>query len=68
VALVVKGTKLLIRVGDVFGKPVAGAEVAVFCNRTAIARAISDRDGLARFKNLADLRFYEVYVKPGAWG
>jgi len=48
-----------------FGKPVVGAEVAVLCNRAAIARAISDRDGLARFKNLADLRFYEVYVKPG---
>ncbi len=63
VTLTIKSASLMIRIVDILGNPVKGAEVSVLCNKIPLAKAVSDENGLVRFERLPDLKLYEVSVR-----
>ena len=63
VTLTIKSAPLMIRIVDILGNSVKGAEVSVLCNKIPLAKAVSDENGLVRFEKLPDLKLYEVSVR-----
>ena len=57
---------LKVRVVDLLGNPLSGAEVSVFYGLVPIEKSVTGADGTAYFKRLLKLPTYTIHVKYGS--
>jgi len=57
---------LEVKVVDILGNPLSGAEVSIFYGLTPIGKSVTGADGTAYFKRLLKLPTYTIHVKYGS--